>query len=146
MTLDDLLLRLDSVRQRGSGRWSARCPGHIDRSPSLSIAEGDKGILLRCFAGCTLAEICGGLGLSPRDLFYDRRPDPNALREAQVKRAQKARTQEAVGFTVDALRVAEDFIGSRRGLDISQWSDQQLGDELNALSAAYTLLEREAAA
>lgn len=145
MTIDDLLPRLESVRQRGSGRWSARCPGHADKSPSLSISEGDKGLLLRCWAGCTVAEICGGLGLSQRDLFYDRTPDPNALRAAQVKRVQKARAQEAAGFTVDALRAAEDFIGSRRGLDISQWSNQRLEDELNALGVAYALLESEAA-
>ena len=78
MTINDLLPRLESVRQRGAGRWVSRCPGHADKSPSLSISEGDKGLLLRCWAGCTVAEICGGLGLSQRDLFYDRRLNPRS--------------------------------------------------------------------
>lgn len=40
------------------GKWlgnrgMARCPAHPDRTPSLSIAEGDSAeVVLKCFAGC----------------------------------------------------------------------------------------------
>jgi hypothetical protein len=41
------------------GRWYAgerygacRCPVHDDRNPSLSIRDGDKGVLIKCHAGC----------------------------------------------------------------------------------------------
>ena len=39
-------------RKAGSG-WTARCPAHDDRTPSLSIrdAENNK-VLVRCHAGC----------------------------------------------------------------------------------------------
>jgi hypothetical protein len=36
----------------GNG-WTARCPAHDDRNPSLSITEDRDGrVLLHCFAGC----------------------------------------------------------------------------------------------
>jgi hypothetical protein len=39
-------------RKSGSG-WSARCPAHDDRTPSLSLRDGCDGkVLLRCHAGC----------------------------------------------------------------------------------------------
>jgi putative DNA primase/helicase len=42
------------LNARPSGRgWVARCPAHVDRTPSLSIREADDGrLLLHCFAGC----------------------------------------------------------------------------------------------
>lgn len=71
MTLDALLPQLKSVRPRGNGRYSALCEAHEDQNPSLSICEGEKGILLKCWAGCTVAEICRSLGVEQRDLFFD---------------------------------------------------------------------------
>ena len=51
MTVTDLLNRLDRLRKTGEG-WSALCPAHADKNPSLSVGMGDGGqILLRCFAG-----------------------------------------------------------------------------------------------
>jgi hypothetical protein len=144
VTIDDLLARLEGVRQRGSG-WLAKCPAHQpDMNPSLSIHEGDRGVLLHCFTGCTLEEICTALGLQVRDLFFDSgRLDPRAQQETRARRVQKTRTHQAADLTVDALREAEHFIRSRQGLDISLWSDQRLHDELNALAAAYAILESE---
>jgi hypothetical protein len=50
-------------RRNGIG-WLVRCPcpnhgkGRGDRSPSLSVADGDDGrLLLRCFAGCEFVDI-----------------------------------------------------------------------------------------
>src|SRR3546814_5684635 len=39
------------------GTWHGRtamclCPAHAARTPSLSIRQGDRGILVPCFAGC----------------------------------------------------------------------------------------------
>ena len=54
-------------RRNGTG-WLVRCPcpnhgkGRGDRSPSLSIADGDDGrLLLRCFAGCEFLDILDAL-------------------------------------------------------------------------------------
>lgn len=35
-----------------AGGYIARCPAHDDRTPSLSIRDGDVAILLKCHAGC----------------------------------------------------------------------------------------------
>lgn len=53
-------------------KFTARCPAHEDRSPSLSVAEGADGrALLHCHAGCETAAIVAALGLSWSDLFPD---------------------------------------------------------------------------
>jgi hypothetical protein len=50
--------------------YLVRCPSHNDTNPSLSIAEGNDGrILLKCFAGCTIKDICHSLDIEIRDLF-----------------------------------------------------------------------------
>src|SRR5215470_16924544 len=64
MTVETLLARLEHVRRTPRG-WSARCPAHHDRSPSLSIAEGAGGrVLLHCFAGCDYAAVARALGVA----------------------------------------------------------------------------------
>jgi hypothetical protein len=55
-------------RQSGAG-WSARCPAHDDRNPSLSLRQGDQGALLRCQRGCETTDVMAALGLSMADLF-----------------------------------------------------------------------------
>jgi len=55
-TSDELLDRFDKVRRNGRG-WTGRCPAHNDRNPSLAIAEGDKGWLLKCWANCDFRDI-----------------------------------------------------------------------------------------
>ena len=73
MRADEFVARLSSARPAGEGRWSALCPAHDDRNPSLSISTGDNGrVLLKCFAGCTTERIVAALGLQMSDLFSDR--------------------------------------------------------------------------
>jgi hypothetical protein len=68
--IETILTRLKGVRQVGPGRWVARCPSHEDRSPSLSVREGeDLRVLLHDFAGCEPEAIVQALGLELRDLF-----------------------------------------------------------------------------
>ena len=55
--------------ERGrSGYWT--CPAHEDRNPSLSVSEGDKGIVFTCHAGCKREDIVAALGLKMSDTFY----------------------------------------------------------------------------
>ena len=68
-TIDEILDKFDNVRRSGK-RWQARCAAHEDKSPSLSITEGDICWLLRCFAGCTFLEITGSAGLDPQRMFF----------------------------------------------------------------------------
>lgn len=69
LAIKELLGRLDQVRQSGPSQWSARCPAHDDRSPSLSIGVGDGGaVLLHCHAGCSFEQVTEALGVAPGDL------------------------------------------------------------------------------
>ena len=146
--LNEFLSRLDSVKSRGQGRWSARCPAHNDRSPSLSVSGGDKGILLRCFAGCGVSDILKSLSLEAKDLFFDSlSDDPKQRRHQAAERARRraAHAEEArrSGRVIDARREASYLIASRTGLDITGWSDEKLSEELNLLAAAYEVLRAD---
>jgi len=71
-SLQNFLDRLEKVRSNGKG-WTARCPAHDDRNPSLSIGEGDDGqVLLKCHAGCETESVVAALGLTTADLFERR--------------------------------------------------------------------------
>jgi hypothetical protein len=66
---------IDALRARGqtpSGNdrgWSACCPAHNDSTPSLSISNGNQGVVLHCHAGCSTDNIVAELGLKMADLF-----------------------------------------------------------------------------
>jgi len=146
MTVEDLLPRLNSVRPTSRG-YMARCPAHEDRHPSLSVSEGNRAILLKCWSGCNLQEITAAMGLRVKDLFFKTDLDPVARRKAQQQRDRHRRKQTkvtvAIGLTIDALREAGYFVRSRQGLDIAAWSDATLNDELDTLADAYSLLWAE---
>jgi len=68
LTAGELAARLNA-RPAGAAKWTARCPAHPDRDPSLSISEAPDGkVLLRCFAGCSFESITNALGVDPRAL------------------------------------------------------------------------------
>lgn len=67
-----LLPLLEGVRRSGDG-WSARCPAHDDKHPSLSVREtADDTVLVRCHAGCETQAILDAVGLKFSDLFPER--------------------------------------------------------------------------
>ena len=73
----------ERIRQHGSAvrggptQWSAQCPAHDDRAPSLSIGTGTEGVpLVHCQAGCPTEEVLSTVGLTLADLMPDRdRPE-----------------------------------------------------------------------
>lgn len=78
-----LLGRLEGVRQRGPHQWSARCPAHADRSPSLSVRELDDGrVIVHCFAQCGAEAVLAALELTFSDLY----PEPLEPREKRTGR------------------------------------------------------------
>lgn len=70
MIVENFLSRLEKVKRTGKGSWLACCPAHGDKNPSMTIAEGDDGrVLVKCFAGCSIDEITGVLGMQISELF-----------------------------------------------------------------------------
>ena len=72
MKLDRLLGSLEKVRSTGNGTWTARCPAHEDKHPSLSIREVDGQILIHCFTGCDVYDIVKAVGMELDDLFSEK--------------------------------------------------------------------------
>lgn len=74
--IDNLLSRLSKAKRTGKDSYIACCPAHDDKNPSMTIREiePDK-ILLHCFAGCSVEEITGSVGLSIGDIMPDSAPD-----------------------------------------------------------------------
>ena len=63
---------LDGVIRRSNGGLLAKCPGHDDKNQSLAVGVGMKGqVIFKCFAGCTVDEIVGAMGLTISDLYPD---------------------------------------------------------------------------
>jgi hypothetical protein len=94
VTAEEIAGRLGG-RAAGPGRWRARCPVHRGRSAtSLSIAQGERGILLRCWKGCGFEQIVEAAGLKTSDFFVgprQRRPkdDLEPPMRAAVSRAEE---------------------------------------------------------
>ena len=73
MSAENFLSRLSKVRRRGRGQWSACCPAHDDKSPSLSVRELDDGrVLCHCFGGCTVDEVLGAVDMDMTELMPER--------------------------------------------------------------------------
>ena len=72
-------------RKTGGG-WTARCPAHDDRTPSLSIRHADDGkVLVHCHTGCDQERVIAalrGLGLWADD---GPRPHSRKVRRAPVE-------------------------------------------------------------
>lgn len=51
---------LSKVRKTPNG-WHACCPAHDDKNPSFFFADGDQGLALRCYAGCSYRDIARAL-------------------------------------------------------------------------------------
>ena len=93
MSADILLQQLQKVKRTGNGRWLACCPSHEDRTASLSIRELDDGrILAHCFAGCSVDEVLGAVGLTFDALYPEKeihlgKPERRPYPAADILRA-----------------------------------------------------------
>lgn len=79
MEVGVILSRLSKVRKTQKG-WTAQCPAHADRSPSLMVSvRGDNSIGLHCFGGCQTQDVVAAIGLTMADLFADDRAEPGYI-------------------------------------------------------------------
>ena len=92
MIAEDLIARLEKVRKAGDRSWSARCPAHADKGPSLRVTDNDGTILIHCFAGCAAGDVVSAVGLKLSDLFPPRDP---------IERAKYAREKFTRGTLKD---------------------------------------------
>jgi hypothetical protein len=82
------LAEMVQARPTGRGRWTARCPSHSDRNPSLSIRQGTRGVLVRCWSqNCSVESIANALGLRVVDLFNGWPLTPEKAAQAALESA-----------------------------------------------------------
>jgi len=81
--LELVLTRVERYRQEeGDSRYFAPCPFHAAEGESLAISpRADGCVKLACSLGCTVANICKGLDLEPKDLVPhgEEAPSPTVL-------------------------------------------------------------------
>lgn len=110
--IDMILGLLSGVKPTDDCKWMARCPAHGDKTPSLSVAEGDRGrVLLHCFAGCSFDKICVALDIDKRELLqaddrrvpasqHPRKPSDNRRSYPSMDDAVRAVTEQVNGKVV----------------------------------------------
>ena len=115
----EILARALGGRKVGSG-WTARCPAHDDRNPSLSIRDADGKQLVRCHAGCEQTHVIRALrrrGLwtesgsrSPswmaRRKPVEREPDRDDARRIQAALAIWQSAKPARGTPIESYLVS----------------------------------------
>jgi hypothetical protein len=90
--------RLSKVKGR-NGTWTACCPAHEDKSPSLSVREADDGrVLVHCFGGCDVHTVLGAVGMDMTDLFPER--------DERLDHNQVAKLLKPAFYASDLLRIA----------------------------------------
>lgn len=110
MTIHELLSRLGKVKKTAGG-YAACCPAHDDKNPSLSVAEKEGKILIKCFAGCATETVLAALGLEFGDL------------------GAEARTFRESGRPYAALRNAELIAKTKRQSERREVRSYQYRDE-----------------
>jgi putative DNA primase/helicase len=112
--------------RKAGGSWTARCPAHDDRTPSLSIRDSDRGkVLVHCHAGCDQRDVI--VALKEQGLWSDHGPRSlsQVARRMPVKRQQDqddARRSEAAfaiwQFAKPAQGTPVETYLTSRGIDL----------------------------
>lgn len=143
MTVEAFLDRLEGVRPRGAGNWSARCPSHKDRSPSLSVGEGADRILLHCSALCESSAIVAAMGLTMAYLFFDA---PTSRGQRPIPKP-KMIDLVALAFRIELAALdrrlrAERVLQAVNSISITELPDTDLDRLVDAAARAYADIER----
>ena len=84
-TLSSIASGLKKVRWHGDHKFSACCPAHDDRNPSLFVSDKNGKILVKCFAGCSQEAVIAAL----RDLGLWPTASPYQLDRRQFSERKK---------------------------------------------------------
>ena len=111
-------------RKVGQG-WTARCPAHDDREPSLSIRHADGKVLVRCHAGCDQRDVIAAL--KERSLWDGkvrsplRRSNRRKVAEPESDAQQRDRSAPALAIwrsTIPAAGTPVETYLAARGLTL----------------------------
>lgn len=136
--IGNFLNKLEKVKG-SKGRWTACCPAHVDRSPSLAITETDDGrILLKCFAGCSAQQVVEAVGMDLTDLF----PSDNNINYLKANN-QGNKPVRRPFYATDLLKIIqfEALITSIAAFDLSQGREVSAEDRKRLKTAVSRINE-----
>jgi hypothetical protein len=107
-------------RKAGRG-WSARCPAHDDRNPSLSLRDSATGgVCVKCFAGCPKNEVIASL--KALGLWFDKtswRTSTKRLKPSATIKVTDDQNRTSIALSIwqacvpAAGTLVETYLGSR---------------------------------
>jgi putative DNA primase/helicase len=107
------------VKRLSGGNYLVCCPAHDDTSPSLSLRDGDRGLIVHCFAGCEARDVYRAIREKGFDVEQDdttRKPAKDSS-EYRRRQADKAcwfwsRRKPVIGSIAERyLRDARGYVG-----------------------------------
>lgn len=99
-----------------------RCPAHVDSTASLSVGQGNKGVVLHCHAGCETEAVLAALELTKAQLF-----DEPLERRANDPIDTYRYVDEGSNLLFEVVRYPGKNFRQRRPLPGGGW-DWKLGD------------------
>lgn len=132
MNLQEVLSHFDGVKRRNENEYMVRCPCHNDKKQSLCIGNGEKGIVLKCQAGCDTRAILDRVGLKPADLFFEKKQDnrPQIVATYQYPNGvQKVRRSDK-SFTWRRPDGRGGWIYNRKGVPHSLYIAGELSEDV----------------
>ena len=107
MEVGQLAEHFERVKMNGRG-FVALCPAHADKNPSLTVARGTTGWLVKCQVGCTFFEVVSAAGLRPLDFKFgssDSLPTSTELDRTREIMRDMIRSTREIKWTFGQLMV-----------------------------------------
>ena len=137
IVIEKVIQHLHGVKRTGPGRYMARCPSHDDKTASMTISETEDGrVLMHCFAGCSIEEILGTVGLEFQDLY----PEPEVVSYPERSPISAKEAFEAISFELTVIGiVAADL---RKGKAVSDEDYSRFLTAINRVQVARDMVCR----
>lgn len=131
--------------------YTALCPAHQDRHPSLVATEADDRILIHCRAGCGTRDVLGAIGLNYPDLFFAQgKTKDTSHRTGQRQpdrlpsfywdwRSQCAELERLIQGNRER---AEAMLQATHRLDLNALTAAEFDEVMDYVGKAYAWLER----
>ena len=132
MNLQEVLSHFDGVKRRNENEYMARCPCHDDKKQSLCIGNGEKGVVLKCQAGCDTRAIFDRVGLKPADLFFEKKQNsrPQVTATYQYPNGVQKLRRSDKSFTWRRPDGKGGWIYNRKGVPHSLYIAGELSEDV----------------
>ena len=120
-------------KQKTGDGWKVCCPAHSDRTPSLSLKDGDKGLVYYCFGGCSQEDVRRAL-----ENALGGEPLPDNRGKSKAKKEKVEDTRVAIVPIPDDVHVTiDDFNHSNFGSPSQLWTYRTADGRIASWVARY---------